>query len=94
MNLKRALNLEDPEVRERKASEKRRRLSYLKGKHQAIYRPKEVRPKSSRPSTIQTILGGAKKLSRGAKKLNVAMQKQAKKMPSDKTMEDFVWGKK
>ena len=90
MNLKKKLRLEDPGTKKRKADEKRRRLSYLKGKHQGQYQPSEARlprPKPPRPSTMQTL----RRLGVGAKRLNTVIQKQAKKMPSNTEMENFVW---
>ena len=83
--------LKSPEVKKQRAEEKRRRLSYLKGKHQEAYRPSEARaprPKPPRPSTKQILKGALK----GVAKANNALQKQVKNMPSDKQMDSLIWG--
>ncbi len=88
MNLKRALKLEDPETMQRKTDEKRRRLSYLKGKHQEAYQPSNHRAPKPKRSTIELLRGAQK----GARRISSTIQKQSKKMPSDKQMEGFIWG--
>lgn len=84
MDLKRKLGLEDVETKKRRIDEKRRRLSYLKSKHQEQYRPSTARM----PRPKQTL----KRLGVEAKKVSLAIQKQSKKMPSDKEMKNFLWG--
>jgi len=78
---------QSPEAKKRRTDEKRRRLSFLKGKHQAAYKPSEARaPRPPRPRlTLQ-------KAAKTAETVMTKLAKQAKNMPSDKEMEDLVWG--
>ncbi len=76
-----------PEAKKRKADEKRRRVSFLKGKYQESYQPSEARaPRPPRPRLT------FKKVAKAAGTILTRVSKQSKKMPSDKEMENYIWG--
>lgn len=78
---------QSPKAKKCHADEKRRRVSFLKGKHQAAYKPSEAR--APRPPKPRLTL---KRTTRTVRTILTRISKQARKMPADKEAEKFVWG--
>lgn len=79
---------QSPEAKKHHADEKRRRISFLKGKHQAAYKPSEAR--APRPPKPRLTL---RRTARAVGTILTRVSKQARKMPSNRDMEKFVWGR-
>ncbi len=85
--MKLARILRSPVAIKVKAEEKRRRLSFLKGKYQGSYKPSEARaPRPPKPRMT------FKQASRTAQTVLTKISQQASRMPSNADMDSYVWG--